>query len=265
MSIKINLTNRLPSSPYLAYLQESRKPIVCLVFTIPFFAIYHLGIWWLQAVQHLPLENGAAVLMKKALGRILDTHGIVGPLINFALLATVALVFLIWQRLHRSDWRLRPWVFGPMILESLVFAIPPFLLGSLLTRVMLSQPGFELRSWLTKMIFAVGAGVYEEFLFRLILMGLLFGTLRILLGLKGPWLQGLVLVIQAGLFAAFHHMPGSADPVRLERIAFRVVAGVYFGYLYLERGFGIAAGSHALYDIYAVTVNQLFHDEDTFW
>ncbi len=31
--------------------------------------------------------------------------------------------------------------------------------------------------------------------------------------------------------------------------SFRVSAGVFFGVLFVTRGFGIAAGTHALYDI----------------
>jgi hypothetical protein len=39
------------------------------------------------------------------------------------------------------------------------------------------------------------------------------------------------------------------DPFRLDSFTFRFIAGVFFSAMYLARGFGITAWTHALYDV----------------
>jgi hypothetical protein len=57
-------------------------------------------------------------------------------------------------------------------------------------------------------------------------------------------------VLGAIVFAAFHYIGPYGDPLRLDTFTFRAIAGLLFSGLYLLRGFGIAAWSHALYDVF---------------
>jgi hypothetical protein len=60
----------------------------------------------------------------------------------------------------------------------------------------------------------------------------------------------LAVVIGALVFATFHYIGPYGEPVELGSFTFRVVAGVLFSGLYLLRGFGITAWTHALYDVF---------------
>jgi len=51
------------------------------------------------------------------------------------------------------------------------------------------------------------------------------------------------------LFSAFHYIGPFGEPLRLESFVFRTLAGIAFSALYLTRGFGITAWTHALYDV----------------
>jgi hypothetical protein len=56
-------------------------------------------------------------------------------------------------------------------------------------------------------------------------------------------------VVGALIFSAFHYIGPYGDRFTLATFAFRAIAGVLFSALYLTRGFGITAWTHAIYDI----------------
>src|SRR5205823_7956953 len=94
----------------------------------------------------------------------------------------------------------------------------------------------------------IGAGIYEEVLFRLVL---LCGTVRLLEWAKIPRQYSILPVGLAGAlaFAAVHHLGAYGEPFDGFVFLFRTLAGCYFALLFCVRGFGIAVGAHACYDI----------------
>jgi hypothetical protein len=96
---------------------------------------------------------------------------------------------------------------------------------------------------------SLGAGLYEELLFRVLVVGALAALARRSWG-WAPWAAGaLAAVVGALIFSAFHYIGPYGDPLTLGSFTFRAIAGLVFSGLYLVRGFGIAAWSHALYDV----------------
>ena len=98
---------------------------------------------------------------------------------------------------------------------------------------------------------SLGAGIYEELLFRVLLVGALAWLARRAFG-WGPAAAGMLSprVLGALIFSAFHYIGPYGDPLELGSFTFRAVAGVLFSGLYLLRGFGITAWTHALYDVF---------------
>ena len=102
----------------------------------------------------------------------------------------------------------------------------------------------------TQLMVSLGAGIYEELLFRVLLVGTLAWMGRRILG-WGPVPAGvLATVLGALIFSAFHYIGPYGDRLELGSFAFRAIAGVLFSGLYLLRGFGITAWTHALYDVF---------------
>jgi membrane protease YdiL (CAAX protease family) len=101
-------------------------------------------------------------------------------------------------------------------------------------------------SWIDLTVVSAGAGLYEELVFRLLLIPLLTALLARLIGLE-RWgaLVGAVLVSSL-VFSAAHHLAGEAFDSYV--FAYRAVAGLFFAGLFALRGFAIAAWTHALYD-----------------
>ena len=60
---------------------------------------------------------------------------------------------------------------------------------------------------------------------------------------------GMGAVVSSLLFAAAHYVGPLGDTFAVYSFTFRFLAGVFFAVLLLIRGFGIAAGTHAAYDL----------------
>ena len=99
-----------------------------------------------------------------------------------------------------------------------------------------------------------GAGIYEELLFRLLLLSLITAILQFAGAPKCASLITAVLVSSV-IFAAAHYslFVSSGLDFSWRTFFIHLVCGVYFGTVYVLRGFGIAAGTHALYDVLIFT------------
>ena len=106
----------------------------------------------------------------------------------------------------------------------------------------------------TRFVMSLGAGVWEETVFRLGIMTGVAVLLERVLGL-GRWVAvAVALIVSAVLFSAMHHIPPYGDALHIGVFVFRVLAGCFFGLVYWFRGFAIVVYTHALYDVYVLLV-----------
>jgi len=119
-------------------------------------------------------------------------------------------------------------------------------------------------SLLVKIVTSMGAGIYEELVFRLILICGLMLLFQDIMRIGRQNSIVLSVLVSAALFSAHHHIDFLSGQVNQRDLfnwsvfIFRTIAGVYFAVLFAIRGFGITAGTHIFYDIIAVSVNALF-------
>lgn len=119
-------------------------------------------------------------------------------------------------------------------------------------------------SLLASVVTGIGAGIYEELVFRLILICVLMLLFQDVLKLSHKNSIILSVLVSAGLFSAHHHIVLVNGQLALSaafnwtEFGFRTIAGVYFAVLFAIRGFGITAGTHAFYDIIATIINAAF-------
>jgi membrane protease YdiL (CAAX protease family) len=117
---------------------------------------------------------------------------------------------------------------------------------------------------LADIVTGIGAGIYEELVFRLILICLLMLLFQDLLRLNHKNAIIISVLVSAALFSAYHHIDFSSGQLYQRNVfswmefSFRTVAGVYFAALFAIRGFGITAGTHACYDVIATLINAAF-------
>jgi membrane protease YdiL (CAAX protease family) len=229
---------------------DPRNLLTSLVLVFPLFLIYQVGVLFT-----LPMLNGAdflTVFLFRNLG--LSTSAYLGYTVLVTILFGVTLGLL--RRRQRFDGRL----VIPVFVESAIYALT---MGSLIVFVMTRVFGISPRlaggtvaeqGLGTRFVMSLGAGVYEETVFRLGLMTGIFLLLEKVLGL-GRWVAlAVALLVSSVLFSAMHHIPPYGDPLRLGVFLFRVLAGAFFGLIYWFRGFAVAVYTHALYDVYVLLV-----------
>jgi membrane protease YdiL (CAAX protease family) len=62
------------------------------------------------------------------------------------------------------------------------------------------------------------------------------------------------LVISSLAFSLAHHIGPAGEPFAFAAFTYRVLAGAFFGLVYQIRGFAVAAWTHALYDLYVLSL-----------
>lgn len=231
-----------------SYWEDARAHRYSLLFALPLLLAYEA----LEAIAPVRahggvVRNGADVLLTSLFTAAL---GVRGPMVFMALVIGVALV-LVW----RDRRPLRARVFAVMFLEAcLLAAVFGIVIGTATVRLVgplhtlaIGAAGLD-GSMLARLTLSLGAGLYEELLFRVVLVALIVNSLNVLGFAR--WLAGTIAVIVGALsFSAFHYIGPLGEPLRLESFLFRFLAGVGFSAMYLLRGFGITAWTHALYDI----------------
>lgn len=236
-----------------SYWSQTRYPFTCLIFLTPLLITYELGVLWLGGTGSADLRNGADCWMRGWL-----QHAGLNTL--FLLPAMVVVALLAWHVCGKYPWKVSFDTLVGMLAESLLFAMCLIALGQLqdllfreyLSDVALSLPscaaGCPDRSTAARVVSFVGAGVYEEVMFRLCLLHVCYGVFRILLL---PHVGATVLAILSTslLFSLAHYLGASADEFSVFSFAFRSLAGLFFAVLFTVRGFGITVGCHTAYDL----------------
>ncbi len=232
-----------------AVASNPRNLLTSLVLVFPLLLVYQLGVLFT-----LPMLNGAdfvtTFLFRQLALTRLQYLGFVGGGV---------LLFAIAVGILQRKQRFNASVIAPVLLESTIYALTMgSLIVLLMTKVLGISPrlavGLEQQGMLSRLVMSIGAGVYEETVFRL---GLLTGLTVLfdkVMGL-GRWVAVLgAFLLSSAAFSAMHHIPPYGEPFGLGVFTFRCLAGVFFGLLYSLRGFAVAVYTHALYDIYVLLV-----------
>jgi hypothetical protein len=232
---------RRPVQP--TYFQLSRSPQYSLVFALPLLMAYEGFAVFLNHSDLYGVRNSADVFLKLFLAYV-GIHGFFA--FGIAMIVALLLFRLLGGRPRFESIRLGVLVW--MFAESLVYSVTFGTLVSALTRLLLAQPFPLSRS--AQILVSLGAGIYEEFVFRVLLLGALVFIMQRLLHLQQLLAYGLAAGLGAVLFAGFHYIGPFGDPLQLPSFVFRVVAGLVLTGLYLTRGYGITAYTHSLYDLW---------------
>ena len=137
-----------------------------------------------------------------------------------------------------------------MMGESVVWAIGIFYFMSNVYVLLMSPSGSRLIQQVT---LAVGAGIYEEFLFRVLLIAGIASILGFIFQWRKKIQKWVAMVIAAFIFSSFHFIGDYGDFFSFDIFMIRFFAGTLLGVLYFLRGFGIVAWSHSIYDLIVLT------------
>lgn len=248
--------SRSVAKPAARYWEDARSPRYALVLALPLLLAYE-GLAAATAGSGAgAVRNGADVMLKSAFTAI---GGEYGPLLfGVALFGGGALLFL-------RDVRARGWPTGGrvvlMIGESILFGLLTGVVVGGVTQGLLHKlhalriPGpLGDLPLSTQLALSLGAGLYEELLFRVLLTGALLWSTRVIFGWGRAPSAIIAVVISALVFSAFHYVGPFGEQLQLASFTFRAIAGLWFSALFVLRGFGITAWAHALYDVWVTLV-----------
>ncbi|MDX2146572.1 MAG: CPBP family intramembrane glutamic endopeptidase [Planctomycetota bacterium] len=259
-----------------AYSFLATRPLHVLVFVLPLLVVYEIGsVLYLHDRQRGIMETIGA---RSLLAQFFELFG--GVSIHLpAILLTIVLV--LWHVFSRDRTRVRPGVIVAMGAESVLWTLPLLILGVLMFQgaggsgapgaagvsgtgasgtgfsgaalAGVAQDTLEQMPWQARLTLSIGAGIYEELVFRLILVTLVHMVIVDVMRLSR--IAGVVMaaIVSAIAFAVYHDAAFRGG-LQVPMIAFYAFAGLYFAVLYLLRGFGIVVGTHAFYDVLVLVV-----------
>ena len=219
-----------------------------LLFVLPWVVVYELGTWYFTYDPAAQTEQRIV-----AFSLLRDSLAALGASARWVAPASVISILLGLSLLHRERRGLPLTTIVGMHVESMALALPILLLGMAIVRLPLAnavtpEPLGE------AVILSIGAGVYEELVFRLIAMTALHFFFVDFLLMRSHWATPLTIVISALIFSLYHYWgPEQFSP---QTFVFRTLAGLYFGGVMISRGFGVTVGSHAGYDICIVLLRS---------
>lgn len=245
-------TRRSPHGTEDSYAWLSTRPLHVLVFLAPLIIIYEVGsMMYLVDPQRGMIET---IRAWRVLAAFFNAFGAVGLMLpGFALVA----VMLTWHIMVRDRWSIRPAVLLTMAMESIVWTVP------LLVFAVLFQPDTAAAgttanlmslSWPARLTISIGAGLYEELLFRMLVMAITHTIVVSVFRQSDRTARIVAVIASAASFAFYHDVWVSDWSLDALRFLYFLIAGAFFAILYLIRGFGIVVGVHACFDILVLVI-----------
>ena len=226
----------------MSYLLKSRTSFYSFIFTLPLFFLYEVNILFLSWDDILVVRNGADFLMRNILESF-DIYGLYGLGLVFFLGLLVTYIFFIKEDQQQE---VNVNFLFIMLAESMLWSVVLYFLLFKFMVLLMNPVG---KTILQQVTLAIGAGIYEEFLFRVLLIAGLSGILGFVFMWDKTFKNIIAVVLSGGIFSAFHFMGEYGDFFSMELFLIRFFAGLILGVLYMYRGFGITAYTHSIYDL----------------
>ena len=223
------------------YFDCVKKPVYNFLFVLPLLIIYEA----LILISATPIRNGADVIVKLFFNMV----GI-KTIIGFTLIIITIYAYIVFSKKENTNETIYPVYFVLMFAESFLYALA---LGPVVIRLtekvaLAAQVPYQL-GVVERIIASIGAGIYEEFVFRYLLITMFIYIFKKYFSLKTVHAAIFAIFWAAIIFSGFHYIGELGDKFDAVSFIFRFIAGIILSLLYFLRGFGIAVYTHAIYDL----------------
>ncbi|MEX2602883.1 MAG: CPBP family intramembrane glutamic endopeptidase [Gracilimonas sp.] len=236
------------SNPVKQYFENTHNLLYSFLVSLPLFLLYELLIVFSQPSGEAIVRISVDVWIK-SLFVYLGVNAV-----SFSLLLLVFIGLFILYRERERLKTLRFVYFPVLLIEATVYAIVVAIISQSLVSLLLNfaatDPIHSL-STVQKIALSLGAGLYEELFFRVILVTLFMMIFTKILGKKWAGITAAV-ILSALLFSAVHYIGSMGDTFTLGSFLYRFLFGIILNGIYVWRGFGVAAWTHAIYDIMVI-------------
>jgi|FLOH01.1.fsa_nt_gi membrane protease YdiL (CAAX protease family) len=218
------------------YIKVSKSFQYSIILTAPLAVFYELSTLLLFSTQSYELRNTADIFIRDWINQI----GLDAPFLISILFALLFIIMIGLGIQREEKYPIISKYFMFMILESIGLGIILYLLlmaiNGALTMQMLNSDVATVQLNL-----AIGAGIYEELIFRVILIPIIMMTFMRGFQFKKGMSVFLAIVGSSTIFSFFHLL---IEPFTLQAFMSRFLGGMFLSTVYVWRGYGITVYTH---------------------
>ncbi|HKK26284.1 MAG TPA: CPBP family intramembrane glutamic endopeptidase [Gracilimonas sp.] len=230
------------------YFENTNNLLYSFLVSLPLFFLYEILILISQPSGDAIVRISVDVWIKS----LFSSLGVSAISFSLLIIAIVGL-FILYKEKERLK-TLKFAYFPMLLLEATIYAIVVAFISQSLVSFMLNMAASDPITTLTttqKLALSLGAGLYEELFFRVILVTVFILIFTKVFGKKWAAVTASV-VLSALLFSAVHYIGSMGDAFTLGSFLYRFLFGLILNGIYVWRGFGVAAWTHAIYDIMVI-------------
>ena len=229
-----------------SYFSDTKNLLYSFLVSLPLFLAYEL----LILISQPDASQIVRISVDSWFKSIFSLLGVNAVSITLLVVALFG-IFILYKEREQLK-RLQFKFFPLMIAESIIYAalvtlVATFFISSIFA-ISASDPISSLTG-LQKFALSLGAGLYEELFFRVILVSLLIIVFKRVFNNKNWAAMTAAIVLSALLFSLVHYVGSMGDAFTLSSFLYRFIFGLLLNGIYVWRGFGVAAWTHALYDL----------------
>ncbi len=231
------------SQKFKGYLKATKEPQVIVILLLPLFLIYSVGILATDGVR-----NGVDLISDFLRFKVFGGHSLAYGLTMLLALAVMVALLIRW----REKRLFNPQIYLGIIIEGVIYGT---LLGTIVSRFLnilgvsgLAAGGASCGPF-CNFILSIGAGFWEEIVFRLLLIGLPAFLLAKLYPERQKRITIILIFVSSFIFSLVHYLGPLGDAFTIYSFLFRFFCGVLFAFIYYCRGLAVAVYTHAAYDV----------------
>tara|TARA_A100001011_G_scaffold202506_1_gene210885 strand:- start:32415 stop:33047 length:633 start_codon:yes stop_codon:yes gene_type:complete len=198
------------------------------------------------------LRNGADILLRQ----FMSLFGDIGLYIISTSFFLIFLIIFLLQKKNINETSIKSKYLLFMLFEGLIWGIVLYFF-MLFSQTLLMFP--TSKELISQIILSIGAGLYEELVFRVLLIMFLTKLIKIIFLWNYLICLLVSMTLSAIVFSYFHFLGPYGDPLSFSVFIYRFLGGFFLGFLYILRGFGITAYAHINYNliiIFFLTTNE---------
>jgi len=231
------------------YLNRTQGILYSYLACLPLLILYEILIRISQPQTEYAVRISVDVWFR-SLFQFLGVNAISATLFVAALVGAV----IVYRK--RSELNhLKKKYFGYMLVESFLYAIlVGASIGIFLESLLMATGNSPLQSLnkLQLIALSLGAGLYEELFFRVILVSLFLYFFKQFFT-KNYTAYAISAILAALIFSGVHYIGEYGDFFTFSSFLFRFLFGLALNVIYVIRGFGITAWTHAIYDLIVIS------------
>ena len=231
------------------YISLSKNDFYSLLIITPLFILYQILGFLNSYESPFIIKNSADVFIKSIFQSFDVKYGDLAYLIFFIFI-TLFIVLKNRELFMSSEIKLL-FLFG-MLLESLIHSMSLLVIMSLVYELLPLSISLFHNNIVEGIYLSIGAGIWEELLFRYILMTALLFIFNKIMYDFSSFSYLFIIVITSALFSYYHFIGIAPELIDLSIFIYRFIAGIILAIIFIFRGLGIATYTHTFYDLYLV-------------